>query len=192
MDEELAGLIREFRSPADDETRMFYEMVIAPGYTPEGLKKLKGKSKTLRILEAKPRAPEGQSLRQIAGKPPLTTLQPGQNSQEGHMGCLDHICMVCIRVVSSCDICEADSAYPRIAENVFCLCASRPNFHSSPFGISEGSTAGSLHTLLKMAYLPITLSYQSKWRRRWLALAAGRQCWPRYSDLHPSVRDTTK
>ena len=71
MDEELAGLIREFRSPADDATRMFYEMVIAPGYTPEGLKKLKGKSKTLRILEAKPRAPEGQSLRQIAGKQPV-------------------------------------------------------------------------------------------------------------------------
>jgi len=60
--------LREFRSPADGETRMFYEVVIAPGYTPEGLQKLKGKSKTLRILEAKPRAPEGQSLRQIAGK----------------------------------------------------------------------------------------------------------------------------
>lgn len=59
--------MREFRSPADGETRMFYEVVIAPGYTPEGLQKLKGKSKTLRILEAKPRAPEGQSLRQIAG-----------------------------------------------------------------------------------------------------------------------------
>ena len=68
VDEELAALIREFRSPADGETRMFYEMVIAPGYTSEGLQKLKGKSKTLRILEAKPRAPEGQSLRQIAGQ----------------------------------------------------------------------------------------------------------------------------
>lgn len=67
VDEELAALLREFRSPTDDETRMFYEVVIAPGYTPEGLAKLKGKSKTLRILEAKPRAPEGQSLRQIAG-----------------------------------------------------------------------------------------------------------------------------
>ena len=67
MDEELAALLREFRSPTDNETRMFYEVVIAPGYTTEGLAKLKGKSKTLRILEAKPRAPEGQSLRQIAG-----------------------------------------------------------------------------------------------------------------------------
>ena len=67
MDEALAGEIREFRSPTDGETRMFYEIVVAPGYTPEGLAKLKGKSKTLRILEAAPRAPSGRSLRQIAG-----------------------------------------------------------------------------------------------------------------------------
>lgn len=46
---------------------MFYEIVVAPGYTPEGLEKLKGKSKTLRILEAKPRSPSGRSLRQITG-----------------------------------------------------------------------------------------------------------------------------
>lgn len=55
------------RSPTDNETRMFYEIVVAPGYTPEGLEVLKGKSKALRILEAKPRAPSGRSLRQIAG-----------------------------------------------------------------------------------------------------------------------------
>ncbi len=67
VDEELAAEIREFRSPTDGETRMFYEIVIAPRYTPEGLAKLKGKSKTLRILEAKPRAPSGRSLRQVAG-----------------------------------------------------------------------------------------------------------------------------
>lgn len=34
-------------------------------YTPEGLEVLKGKSKALRILEAKPRAPSGVSLRQV-------------------------------------------------------------------------------------------------------------------------------
>ena len=45
---------------------MFYEIVIAPGYTPEGLECLKGKSKNLRILEAKPRAPSGLSLRQAS------------------------------------------------------------------------------------------------------------------------------
>ena len=67
VDEELADEIRQFRSPTDGETRMFYEIVIAPGYTPGGLEKLKGKSKTLRILEAKARAPSGRSLRQIAG-----------------------------------------------------------------------------------------------------------------------------
>ncbi len=67
VDEDLAAEIREFRSPTDDETRMFYEIVIAPSYTPEGLAKLKGKSKTLRILEAQPRAPSGRGLRQVAG-----------------------------------------------------------------------------------------------------------------------------
>lgn len=46
---------------------MFYEIVVAPGYTPEGLEVLKGKSKALRILEAKPRPPSGRSLRQVAG-----------------------------------------------------------------------------------------------------------------------------
>lgn len=70
VDEALAGEIREFRSPTDGETRMFYEIVVAPGYTLEGLAKLKGKSKTLRILEATPRAPAGRSLRQIAGACP--------------------------------------------------------------------------------------------------------------------------
>jgi phosphoribosylaminoimidazolecarboxamide formyltransferase/IMP cyclohydrolase len=44
---------------------MFYEIVIAPSYTPEGLEVLKGKSKALRILEAKPRPPSGRSLRQV-------------------------------------------------------------------------------------------------------------------------------
>lgn len=73
VDEALAAEIREFRSPTDGETRMFYEIVIAPGYTPEGLAKLKGKSKTLRILEAPLRAPSGRSLRQIAGQLPLLT-----------------------------------------------------------------------------------------------------------------------
>lgn len=55
------------RSPTDNETRMFYEIVVAPGYTPEGLEVLKGKSKALRILEAQPRPPSGRSLRQVAG-----------------------------------------------------------------------------------------------------------------------------
>ena len=67
MDKDLADEIRQFRSPADNETRMFYEIVIAPSYTPDGLAHLKGKSKTLRILESQPRAPTGRSLRQISG-----------------------------------------------------------------------------------------------------------------------------
>ncbi|KAK3245110.1 hypothetical protein CYMTET_42010 [Cymbomonas tetramitiformis] len=67
LDESLAKELREFRSPTDDETRMFYEIVIAPSYTPEGLATLKGKSKTLRILEAKPRAANTTGLRQVGG-----------------------------------------------------------------------------------------------------------------------------
>ena len=63
---EMAKEIREFRSPTDDETRMFYEIVIAPSYTEEGLEVLKGKSKNLRILEAKPRLPS-TTLRQVGG-----------------------------------------------------------------------------------------------------------------------------
>ncbi|KAI3423824.1 hypothetical protein D9Q98_009660 [Chlorella vulgaris] len=66
VDADMAREIREFRSPTDGETRMFYEIVIAPSYTPEGLEVLKGKSKMLRILEAPPRAPSGRSLRQVA------------------------------------------------------------------------------------------------------------------------------
>ena len=63
---EMAREIREFRSPTDGETRMFYEIVIAPSYTEEGLEVLKGKSKNLRILEAKPRTPSS-TLRQVGG-----------------------------------------------------------------------------------------------------------------------------
>jgi phosphoribosylaminoimidazolecarboxamide formyltransferase/IMP cyclohydrolase len=66
VDEDLAREIREFRSPTDGETRMFYEIVIAPSYTEKGLEVLKGKSKTLRILEAKPRAPSGVGFRQVS------------------------------------------------------------------------------------------------------------------------------
>jgi len=64
--EEMAKEIREFRSPTDGETRMFYEIVIAPAYTEAGLATLKGKSKNLRILEAKPRTPS-ITLRQVGG-----------------------------------------------------------------------------------------------------------------------------
>ncbi|QDZ23345.1 bifunctional purine biosynthesis protein PurH [Chloropicon primus] len=66
--EELAKEIREFRSPQDGDTRMFYEIVIAPGYTEKGLEVLKGKSKTLRILEAKPHnQTKSKGLKQIGG-----------------------------------------------------------------------------------------------------------------------------
>ncbi|KAF3440224.1 hypothetical protein FNV43_RR18507 [Rhamnella rubrinervis] len=67
VDEALASEIREFRSPTDGETRMFYEIVIAPKYTKKGLEILCGKSKTLRILEAQKNEKGKVSLRQVGG-----------------------------------------------------------------------------------------------------------------------------
>lgn len=46
---------------------MFYEIVVAPKYTEKGLEILRGKSKTLRILEAKKSEKGMLSLRQVAG-----------------------------------------------------------------------------------------------------------------------------
>ncbi|OVA18952.1 AICARFT/IMPCHase bienzyme [Macleaya cordata] len=46
VDEALAKEIREFRSPTDGETRMFYEIVVAPKYSQKCLEILCGKSKT--------------------------------------------------------------------------------------------------------------------------------------------------
>ncbi|GJR49146.1 AICARFT/IMPCHase bienzyme family protein [Tanacetum coccineum] len=67
VDEALAKDIREFRSPTDGETRMFYEIVVAPSYSEKGLEILRGKSKTLRILEAKKNSRGKLSLRQVGG-----------------------------------------------------------------------------------------------------------------------------
>lgn len=46
---------------------MFYEIVVAPKYTEKGLEILRGKSKTLRILEAKETGKGMLSLRQVGG-----------------------------------------------------------------------------------------------------------------------------
>lgn len=46
---------------------MFYEIVVAPGYTEKGLEILRAKSKTLRILEAKKNSKGKLSLRQVGG-----------------------------------------------------------------------------------------------------------------------------
>ncbi|GER35619.1 bifunctional purine biosynthesis protein purH, partial [Striga asiatica] len=67
VDEALARDIREFRSPTDGETRMFYEIVVAPKYSEKGLEVLRGKSKTLRILEASKNDRGKLSLRQVGG-----------------------------------------------------------------------------------------------------------------------------
>ncbi|KAI8570605.1 hypothetical protein RHMOL_Rhmol01G0048500 [Rhododendron molle] len=67
VDEDLAKEIREFRSPTDGATRMFYEIVVAPKYSKKGLEILRGKSKTLRILEASKNKKGKLSLRQVGG-----------------------------------------------------------------------------------------------------------------------------
>ncbi|KAL2513861.1 AICARFT/IMPCHase bienzyme family protein [Forsythia ovata] len=67
VDEAIAKDIREFRSPTDRETRMFYEIVVAPKYSKKGLEILRGKSKTLRILEAAKNSKGKLSLRQVGG-----------------------------------------------------------------------------------------------------------------------------
>ncbi|KAB1227808.1 Bifunctional purine biosynthesis protein PurH [Morella rubra] len=67
IDEALAKEIREYRSPTDGETRMFYEIVVAPKYSEKGLEILRGKSKTLRILEANKNEKGKLSLRQVGG-----------------------------------------------------------------------------------------------------------------------------
>jgi phosphoribosylaminoimidazolecarboxamide formyltransferase/IMP cyclohydrolase len=51
VDMAMATALRDVRSPGSD-TRMFYEIVIAPGYEPDALEHLKKKSKDLRILTA--------------------------------------------------------------------------------------------------------------------------------------------
>jgi phosphoribosylaminoimidazolecarboxamide formyltransferase/IMP cyclohydrolase len=52
VDMAFADALREVRSPSDGETRMFYEIVIAPGYEPDALEHLTKKSRDLRILTA--------------------------------------------------------------------------------------------------------------------------------------------
>ena len=81
---------------------MFYEIVIAPSYTPEGLEVLKGKSKNLRILEAKARPPSGLSLRQVCagvlGIPWLadSSQHRVQGSDESEAQKLGHHLGVCV------------------------------------------------------------------------------------------------
>ncbi len=58
VDRELARAVREVRSPGGGQ-RMFYEIVVAPGYEPEALAHLRGKSRDLRLISA----PVGDSRR---------------------------------------------------------------------------------------------------------------------------------
>jgi len=68
LDMALATALRDVLSPVTD-TRMFYEIVIVPGYEPEALEHLKKKSKDLRILEVSLGDPRRQrfDLRAVRG-----------------------------------------------------------------------------------------------------------------------------
>jgi phosphoribosylaminoimidazolecarboxamide formyltransferase/IMP cyclohydrolase len=66
VDERLATAIREVRNPLTG-LRQRYDVLIAPDYTPEGLQILKGKSKDLRLLRARPPRKGGQRVRQVSG-----------------------------------------------------------------------------------------------------------------------------
>ena len=64
------------RSPQDNETKMFYEIVIAPGYTPDGLEVLKGGllapaqgGRVGGALEGGRLAVEGGAMRLVAADP---------------------------------------------------------------------------------------------------------------------------
>ena len=62
VDFAFADALREVRSPSDGSTRMFYEIVIAPGYEPDALEHLKKKSADLRILTAPMGAPHADRI----------------------------------------------------------------------------------------------------------------------------------
>jgi phosphoribosylaminoimidazolecarboxamide formyltransferase/IMP cyclohydrolase len=66
VDAHLATAIREIRNPLSG-VRQLYDVLIAPGYSEEGLAILKGKSRDLRLLRAQPPRQGGRRWRQISG-----------------------------------------------------------------------------------------------------------------------------
>jgi phosphoribosylaminoimidazolecarboxamide formyltransferase / IMP cyclohydrolase len=66
IDAELATAIREIRNPVSG-MRQLYDVMMAPDYTEEGLRILRGKSKTLRLLRAEPPRKGGARVRQVSG-----------------------------------------------------------------------------------------------------------------------------
>ncbi len=80
VDERLATAVREVRNPLSG-LRQRYDVLIAPDYTPEGLQILKGKSRDLRLLRARPPRKGGQRIRQVSGGLLVhddDTFQPGE------------------------------------------------------------------------------------------------------------------
>jgi phosphoribosylaminoimidazolecarboxamide formyltransferase/IMP cyclohydrolase len=66
VDAELATAIREIRNPLSGQ-RQLYDVLMAPDFTEDGLRILRGKSKDLRILQGAPPHKGGPRLRQVSG-----------------------------------------------------------------------------------------------------------------------------
>ena len=66
VDERLATAVREVRNPLSG-MRQLYDVLIAPEYTPDGLRVLRGKSKDLRLLRARPPRTGGWRFREVSG-----------------------------------------------------------------------------------------------------------------------------
>ncbi len=81
VDMDYAKALREVLSPGTGG-RMFYEIVIAPGYEPDALEHLKKKSKDLRILEAPIGAPhrERMEFRSLRGGVLVETADVSQDA----------------------------------------------------------------------------------------------------------------
>jgi phosphoribosylaminoimidazolecarboxamide formyltransferase/IMP cyclohydrolase len=66
VDATLATAVREVRNPLSGQ-RQLYDVLVAPDFDRDGLRILRGKSKNLRILRAKPPRAGGQRFREISG-----------------------------------------------------------------------------------------------------------------------------
>src|SRR5690606_13792012 len=105
----------EVRSPTDGDTRMRYDIVIAPGYEPDALEHLRKKSKDLRILSAplgeprrtrlESRAVRGGVLVQDADVREVTresfTVTSDRQPTEGEVADLEVAWTICKRVKSN-------------------------------------------------------------------------------------------
>ena len=98
VDMDFAEALREVRSP-DSGARMFYEIVIAPGYDKAALEHLRKKSKDLRILEA----PIGKPFKD---RVEIRSVRGGFLVQESDLDQQTHFQTVSVRVPSDKELAD--------------------------------------------------------------------------------------